>query len=338
VAKKLKELIKKITELYGPSGREDQVRDFIKEQIKDHVDDIKTDKLGNLIATKKGNSGKTILFDAHMDEIGVVVTHILDKGFLKVEQVGGQNPVNLIGSRLIFNGRIGVVGVEGESEKELKDNYKNLSLDNIFVDIGVSSKEEAEKIAPIGTFGTFAEGFVDYGNYCMSKAMDDRIGCAILIETIKNMKDNQHTVLFAFTVQEEVGLVGSFVSTFDYEVNRAIAIDVTDSLDTPKALKRMSMALGKGPCIKIKDNLSVSDREVVEWIKNAALANNIPYQFEVLTFGGTNAAGYQRTKSGIPSGTISIPTRYIHSPHEMLSYSDVENTVKLLNTLSKTNF
>lgn len=334
----MKELIKKITELYGPSGREEKVRDFIKEEIKDHVDEIKTDKIGNLIAIKKGNSGKTILFDAHMDEIGVVVTHILDNGFLKVEQVGGQDVCNLIGSRLKLNDRIGVVGVEGESQKELQENYKNLSFDNIYVDIGVSSKEEAEKITPIGTFGTFSDGFVDYGNYCLSKAMDDRIGCAILIETIKTIKNNKHTIIFAFTVQEEVGIVGAFVSSYDYDVDRAIAVDVTDSLDTPKALKRMNMALGKGPCIKIKDNLSVSDREVVEWIKDTSIKNNIPYQLEVLTFGGTNAAGYQRTKSGIPSCTISIPTRYIHSPHEMVAYNDVTQSVELLTKITESEF
>ncbi|PNR94799.1 M42 family metallopeptidase [Petrotoga sp. 9PWA.NaAc.5.4] len=333
----MKELIKNITEISAPSGRETAVREFIKKEIENYVDEIKIDKLGNLIAIKKGTSNKTVLFDAHMDEIGVVVTHILDGGFLKIEQVGGQNPLNLVGTRLNFNGRIGVVGIEGETEKELKENYKNLSLDNMYVDIGVDSKEDAEKIVPIGTFGTFWDGFVDYGRYCVSKAMDDRIGCAILIESIKNIH-NIHNVIFAFTVQEEVGLVGSFVSSYDYDVDRAIAIDVTDSLDTPKALKRMSMSLGKGPCIKIKDNYSVSDREVVEWIKNTAVKNGIKYQLEVLTFGGTNAAGYQRTKSGIPSCTISIPTRYIHSPHEMVSYNDVENVVKLVTKLSQSEF
>ncbi len=334
----MKELIKNITELYGPSGREHEVREFIKKEIKDYVDEIKVDKLGNLIAIKKGTSGKTVLFDAHMDEIGVVVTHIIDGGFLKIEQVGGQFPLNLVGARLNFKGRIGVVGIEGETDKELRENYKNVSLDNMYVDIAVSSKEEAENYAPIGTFGVFADGFVDYGKYCLSKAMDDRIGCATLIEAIKQMKNNQHTIIFAFTVQEEVGLVGAFVSAYDYNVDRAIAIDVTDSLDTPKALKRMSMRLGNGPCIKIKDLASVSDREVVDWIKDTAVNNNIKYQLEVLTLGGTNAAGYQRTKAGIPSCTISIPTRYIHSPHEMICCTDVENTVELILALSKADF
>jgi endoglucanase len=330
----MKELIKKITEIYSPSGRETMVREFIKEEIKDYVDEIRVDKLGNLMAVKKGTSGKTVLFDGHMDEIGFVVTHILENGFLKVEAVGGQSPANLLGTRVQFNGRIGVFGMEGETMKDLRGNMTALSLDNMFVDIGCETVEEAESLAPIGTFGTFIDGFEDLGDKIISKAMDDRIACAIMIQAIKEMKEPKNTCIFAFTVQEEVGIVGAAVAAYDYDVDMAIAIDVTASADMPKSLKRMNMKLGNGPCIKIKDSYSVSDKTVVDFMKEAAEKNEIPYQMEVLLFGGTNAGGYQRTKSGIPSGTLSIATRYIHSPHEMLSYKDVLNSVKLVKAMA----
>ncbi|UYP00298.1 M42 family metallopeptidase [Oceanotoga sp. DSM 15011] len=331
----MKELIKNITEIYSPSGREDKVREFIINEIKDYVDDIKIDKLGNLIAIKKGQSDKTILFDGHMDEIGLVVTHITETGFLKVDAVGGVNPTILLGTRLQFNGVTGVAGVEGETLKELRENNTSLSMDSIFIDIGASNREEAQKIAPIGTFGTYDANFVDLGNRLISKAMDDRIACSIMIQAIKGIKDNKNNIIFAFTVQEEVGLVGASVAGYDYDIDMAIAIDVTMAGDTPKGLKRISMELDRGPCIKVKDSASISDREVVDFIKETAIEEKIPYQMEVLLFGGTNAAGYQKTKAGIPVSTISIATRYIHTPHEVVSYEDVENTVKLILAMSK---
>jgi len=332
----MKELIKNITEIYSPSGREDEVRNFIISQIKDYVDEYKIDKIGNLIAFKKGRSGKTILFDAHMDEIGLVITHISDNGFYKVEAVGGVDPQTLIGCRVQFKNRTGVLGVEGETLEDLKNNSKNLSFENLYLDLGFSCRTQAEEFAPIGTFGTYTACFADLGDRIVSKAMDDRVACAVLIESIRNMKDSLNNIIYAFTVQEEVGLVGSSVAGFNYDIDMAVAVDVTAAGDTPKALKRISMELGKGPCIKIKDAASVSDISVVNKLKQAAQANMIPFQFEVLLFGGTNAASYQRTKSGIPSGTISITTRYVHSPNEMVSMDDVKNTVKLVAALSNT--
>lgn len=334
----MKELVKKITEIYSPSGREHEVANFIVNEIKDHVDEVKIDRMGNVIAIKKGTSGKTILFDGHMDEIGLVVTHITDNGFLKVDAVGGINPKTLIGSRVQFNGHTGVASTEGETMKEAMENSKNLSLDNLHIDIGANSREEAEKIAPIGTFGTHQGTFEEIGDKWVSKAMDDRIACAVMIQSAKETKDNTHTIIYAFTVQEEVGLVGGSVAAYNYDVDMAIAIDVTAAGDNHKGMTRLNMKLGDGPCIKIKDSASVSDKDVVDFMKNTAIANNIPYQFEVLLFGGTHAAGYQRTKAGIPVCTLSIATRNIHTPNEVVSAKDVENSVKLLNAMSKKEF
>ncbi|GAB6188285.1 M42 family metallopeptidase [Marinitoga arctica] len=330
----MKDLIKKLTEAKSPSGREKEIRDIIIDEIKNYVDEYKVDKLGNLIALKKGVSDKTILFDAHMDEIGLVVTHITDNGFLRVEPVGGVNPRVLIGAKVQFNGHIGVVGFEGETIEEYSKNMNNINFDILYVDIGVDSRDEAEKIAPIGTFGTYYSQFNDLGDKIISKALDDRVGCAIMIKAIKEIDKPKNNLIFSFTVQEEVGLIGASVAGYNYNIDMAIALDVTAAADTPKAFKRMSMKLNEGPCIKIKDGYTVSDKFVVEYLKETAKENNIKHQMEVLLFGGTNAGGYQVTKSGIPSGTISIPTRYIHTPHEMVSMFDVEETVKFVLALS----
>ncbi|AEX86233.1 peptidase family protein [Marinitoga piezophila KA3] len=330
----MKELIKKLTEITSPSGREDKIREAIIEEIKDYVDEIDVDKLGNLIAIKKGTGDKTILFDAHMDEIGLVVTHITDDGFLRIEPVGGVNPRVLIGAMVQFNGYVGVVGFEGETVEEYSKNQTNLTFDVLYVDLGFKSREEAEEKTPIGTFGTYYAHFNDLGDKVVSKSLDDRIGCVALIETIKKLDKPENNVIFVFSVQEEVGLIGASVAGFNYDVDMAIAVDVTASSDTPKYFKRISMKLDEGPTIKVKDSATVSDRVVVEHLKKIAKKENIKHQMEVLIFGGTNAAGYQLTKSGIPSGTISIPTRYIHTPHEMVSMFDVEETVKFLVALA----
>jgi endoglucanase len=160
--------------------------------------------------------------------------------------------------------------------------------------------------------------------------MDDRIACVMVIQVLKELKESKNTVYGVFSVQEEVGIVGASVAGYDIMPDMAIAIDVTAYSDTPKGFKRMDLCLGKGPAIKIKDKGSISDRCVVDHLAKTAEENDIPHQFEVLIFGGTNAHGYQMTRSGIPSGTLSIATRYVHSPHEMVDYEDVLNSVKLL--------
>ncbi len=330
----MKDLIRKLTEINSPSGRESRIREFILNELKDSIDGYEVDKLGNLIVWKNGQTEKKLLLDAHMDEIGVVSSFIDEKGFIRIEAIGGISAYNLIGSRIIFpdSGVEGVVGIEGETTQDVQKNLKELNFDKIFVDIGAKSREEAEELVPIGMFGVYSTEFIDMGKRVVSKAMDDRIGCAVLIETIKRAKPKCR-LYGAFSVQEEMGLVGASVVAFNINPDFAIALDVTAWSDTPKGYKRMSIELGKGPAIKIKDNASISDRNVVEKLRNIAEKNNIPYQIEILIFGGTDAAAIQRTSAGIPSGTLSIPCRYVHSPHEMIDLDDAENAVRLLKAL-----
>lgn len=326
----MKELIKKLTETHSPSGREEAIRNLILSELEGFIDGYEVDKLGNLIVWKKGSSEKKVLLDAHMDEIGVVVTNIDDKGFLRIDRVGGVSPYTVLQSRLRFNDIIGIVGLEGETSEDAVSNIKNLSFDKLYVDIGAKSREEAEKLCPIGTFGTYDSYFVEQGDYYISKSLDDRIGCAVIIEVLKRIKNPKNTIYAVFAVQEEVGIVGASVAGYNINPDVAIAIDVTVAGDTPKAQKRVSMELGKGACIKVKDAGSISNKKIIDTLKELAEKHNIPHQMEVLIYGGTDARGYQHTKAGIPSAAVSIATRYIHTPSEMVHKDDVEATINLL--------
>ncbi len=324
------DLVRKLTEAYGPSGREEEVLKLILKELEGHIDGYKFDNVGNLLVWKTGSSGKKILFDAHADEIGLVVTNIDEKGFLRVETVGGVPPHAYFGQKVKFQNVVGIVYFEGETEEERKKNLTNLNFDNMFVDIGAKSYEEAKSKVPIGSFGVYDSYFFQNGDLLVSKAMDDRIGCAVIVEIFRRLKKTQNTIIGSFSIQEEVGLVGAYVAAYSLNPDYCIAIDVTDSADYPKATKRHSMALGKGPTIKIKDRASISNRQIVEKLLEIAESSKIPYQMEVLTVGGTNAAALQRTRAGIPSATVSIPTRYIHTPSEVVCINDVKNTVELL--------
>ncbi len=324
------DLVKRLTEAYGPSGREETVLNLILSELEDCIDGYKFDNVGNLLVWKTGSSGKKILFDAHADEIGLVVTNIDEKGFLRVETVGGVPPHPYVGQRVRFPNAVGIVYVEGETAEERKKNFSNLSFDNMFVDIGAKDYEDAKAKVPIGSFGVYDSSFFQNGNLLVSKAMDDRIGCAVIVEVFKRLKKASNTVIGSFSVQEEVGLVGASVAAYSLNPDICIAVDVTDSADYPKATKRHSMVLGKGPAIKIKDRASISNRQIVEKLVEIAESSKIPYQMEVLIFGGTNAAALQKTRAGIPSATVSIPTRYVHTPSEVVCIDDVEHTVELL--------
>ncbi len=325
------EILEKLLTSFGPSGREEKIRKTIINIIKEKVDGYEVDKLGNLIAWKKGHgvNKRKILLDAHMDQIGVVVTYIDDKGFLRVEPVGGVRPQVLYASKLNFDGIVGVVGIERESFEVSKKNLEKMSFDNLFVDL-VDKSQKLE----IGSFGIYDSKPVFIGNRVVSPALDDRIGCAILIETLLD-ENPYHDVYALFSVQEEHGLVGASVGAFNIDADIAIAVDVTDSGDHPKSNKRVSMVMGKGPSIKVMDSMSISNEKVVELMKKVAQSHSIPYQLEVLPFGGTDAYAIERTKSGIPTAALSIPSRYIHTPCEVCDLNDADNAVALLKKLAE---
>lgn len=317
------DLLKKLLETFGPSGNEENIREVIREEVKDYVDEIKVDALGNLIAIKKGK-GKKIMVASHMDEIGIMVSSIDENGFLRFTNIGGVSPFTSLYQRVFFaNGTLGVVGMEK------LDEMKDLTLSKMFIDIGANSKEEAMKKINIGDVACFYTPFVQNDDYIMSKALDDRIGCYVSIEALKALKDCPNEVYFVFTVQEEVGLRGAKTAAYGIDPDMGIALDVTGTGDTPKC-RTMEVKMGKGAAIKVKDNSVLAHPQVKNLMIETAKENNIAYQLEILEFGGTDSGAIHLTRSGVPSGVISLPCRYVHSPSEMVSVKDVEGAVELL--------
>ncbi len=321
----MKDLIKKLTEAFGPSGAEDSVREVIRKEVKPYVDEIRVDGLGNLIARKKG-SGKKVILDGHMDEIGLMVTHIDDNGFLRFGTIGGVNPYASLAQRVVFgNGTVGVIG------NERIDEPKDMRMEKLFIDIGATNKKEAEAKVRVGDSCAFLQPFVDMGARVVAKAMDDRVACAAIIETLKGLSTN-NDIYAVFATQEEVGLRGARAAAFGIEPDVGIALDVTPTGDTPKG-RNANVSLGNGAAIKVMDRSVICTPALKNYMVKLAEERGIKYQLEVLEMGGTDAGAIQMTKAGIPAGVISIPCRHVHSPCEMVDMADYENCVKLAKAL-----
>jgi len=259
-----------------------------------------------------------------MDEIGVIVSWIDEKGFVRVNPVGGVRPLYEVMGRVAFeNGTVGVIGME---KMEKPDQVP--PMEKLYVDVGASSREDCP--VQIGDLGSFVRPMVEMGDRLTSKAMDDRIGCVVLVQTLCDLEASPHDIYFVFSTQEEVGLRGAMTSAFGISPDVGIAVDVTGAGDTPEPQSRMATKLGAGPAIKVKDGGMLATPWVKEWMVRTAEANDIPYQLEVLAGGTTDARAIQTTQAGIPAGCLSIVTRYIHSPSETVSYRDVVNSARLL--------
>ncbi len=323
----MKQLIQKLTETFSPSGYESPVRDVIRAEVAGLVDDMRVDALGSLIAHKAPTIGKNpakkIMIAAHMDEIGIIATHIDEKGFVRFGGIGGVYPRNLAGSRVRFaNGTPGVIGYE-PVEKFLESQ----PLEKCYIDVGASSNKNHP--IKIGDVASFDRPFLDMGERLVAKSMDDRIGCVVAIEALRALKSSPLDVYVVFTTQEEVGTRGAETSAFGIDPDLGFSIDVTGWGDTP-AQKGFTMDLGKGPAIKIKDGGMLSDPRIVNWMIRTAEKAKLPYQREVLPGGTTDARAMQLVRAGVPVGCISIPCRYVHSASEMVDYNDVQNAVKLI--------
>jgi putative aminopeptidase FrvX len=320
----MNDLIKKLVEAYGPSGFEDQIRDLIRAEIEPHADEISVDAMGNLIALKKGNgSGLKVMIAAHMDEIGLMITHISEDGFCRFTNIGGVWPHTLLGSRVQFaDGRVGIIYSD-----RIKDRKTILGLDKHYIDVGATSREDSP--VSVGDAVGFQRGFVANGKHLSAKSMDDRIGCVVGIEALKRLKKSPHDIYFVFSVQEEIGTRGAQAAANQLDPDVGIALDVTATGDIPEATP-MSVSLGQGTAVKVKDSGMIAHHGLVQLMKQRAEGAGIPYQLEVLTGGSTDARSIQIANRGAAAGCISIPCRYIHSQSETVHADDVENSIKLL--------
>jgi len=319
----MRNLIKTLCETWGPSGYEHHVRKLIQAEVAPFVDDMRVDPLGNLIC-RVGSGGTRTLFAAHMDEIGAMVTFIEpSSGMGRIAELGGLMKGILPGSRVQFeDGQFGVVWAHDAWRAHER------TIDDCYVDT-------LGKPVKIGTPVSFWRDTLFQNDYATAKALDDRIGCAVMIEAIKRLnKQTANEVYFAFTVQEEVGLRGAGAAAFGVDPQVAVALDVTNTGDLPKNAK-MAVKLGGGAAIKVHDPGLVVPKTVIDWMTARAESDGIPHQLELLSAGTTDAARFQITRSGVPSGCISIPCRYIHTPSETVSLSDVEACVQLVTGLAK---
>ncbi len=325
-------LLKELAGAYGPSGREEEIRSLIQKNITPYVDEVYTDAIGNLIAVKKG-PGKRIMLAAHMDEIGVVAANIDKKGFIRFSNMGGVNAFIAAGQRVSFGkGIIGAVGYE-EALEEMKD----LKLNRMYIDIGTKSRKETSEFVQPGDMGVFVGDTLEQNGRYISKALDNRIGCAILVALAQQIKNPPNEVIFAFTVQEEVGLRGAGPAAFGIKPDMALAVDVTSTADTPEC-KPSATEMGKGPTVLIMNTRTISHPHIRDTLIRCAVEKNIPYQLEVLIKGANDAGAIQIAAGGIQAGGVSIPCRYLHRPCEMVDKNDVMNAVKLLDAFIHTAF
>jgi putative aminopeptidase FrvX len=327
-------ILKQLSEAVGVSGEEDAVRAIIKEAIADHVDEMWVDNLGNLLAIKRGTGEiqLRVLLDAHMDEIGVMITGLESNGTLRFRPVGGIDDRVMLGKAVWVGPKRlpGVIGGKPIHLLEGDEETKVARMKGLRIDIGAADKDAAAKQVKIGDRATFATEFTDLGPTMMGKAFDDRVGCAVVVEVLQG-GPYPVDVMAAFTVQEEVGLRGARVAAYRLEPDVAFALEGTSCDDLPKD-DDVSPAteLGKGPALTVMDRATIADPRLVSFLVSTADAHGIPYQYRRATVGGTDAGAIHLSRSGVPTAGVSVPCRYIHSPAAICSKADFENTVRLM--------
>lgn len=330
-------LLKKICEIAGAPGFESRIRNLVIEEVKPLVDKLEVDNLGSVIAYKKGSNNpdaKKVMIAAHMDEIGFIVTHIDDHGFLRFHTLGGFDPKTLTAQRVIVHGKKDLVGVMGSKPIHVmspEERNKNPKLTDYFIDLGMNADEVKEHIS-VGDPITRERELIEMGDCVNCKSIDNRVSVFILIETLRQLKEVPYDVYGVFTVQEEVGLRGANVAAHSVNPDFGIGLDTTIAFDLPGAQAHEKITeLGKGAAIKVMDASAIADYRMVNYLKEIAESGNIDWQPEILTAGGTDTAGLQRMgKRGAIAGAISIPTRHLHQVIEMANKHDISSCISLL--------
>lgn len=343
--KTIKALQEELSTLIGVSGHEDDVSNFILNLIEKEnlADKAWIDPLGNVLAIKKGTNGKEkILLDAHIDEIGFMVSHIEKNGFLRFVTIGGWDTRILLGQSVKVRSKVGelyhgIIGSKPPHITSLEERRKLVKISGMYIDIGMNSIEEVTKNnVLIGVTGTLFSPFVDFpNNMVRGKAFDDRTGCNVLIHILRLLKENssfKDTVLFNFAVQEEIGGRGAITGAFNLKPTLALAIENTTAADVPGIKDAVIPSyIGKGPAITVADKSIISNPKVNDRLVRNAEIDNIPYQYKKPMSGGTDAGKIHISREGIPSSVVSVPCRYIHSPTSLLKLDDILSTINLIN-------
>lgn len=330
-------LLKLVSETPGVSGFEKKIRDVVVNEIKDLVDSYSIDNLGNLTTIIKGrDSSKKLMVAAHMDEIGYIVSHIDDEGFVYFNTLGGFDAKTLTAQRVTIHGKTDLVGVMSSKPIHMmtqEERNKMPKTTDFYIDLGLSADQVKEQVE-IGNPITRCQELIAMGNCVNGKSLDNRVSVYVLIEALRKLKDNRPAFDFygVFTVQEEVGLRGANVASHTINPDFGIALDTTISFDLPGAKQQEKVThLGKGTGIKVMDAMTICDYRMVDYMKQTAKKHNIPHQMEIMVAGGTDTAGLQRMgKNGAIAGAVSIPTRHLHQVVEMCHPDDINNSIDFL--------
>mgnify|MGYP006072273133 FL=1 len=333
----MKDLVMQLSALSGVSSWEDEVRDFLRAEAAPYTQDIRTDALGNLIVLKKGKktAGNKLLLCAHMDEVGLMVRHITDEGYLKFDTVGSIDRRVLLGKPvLIGTARLpGVIGLKAYHLVSRGEEKQVPKLDDYYIDIGARNREEAEKLVSLGDVAVFTTQPELFGDGLLKgKALDDRLGCAVLLTLLKEELPMDCT--FIFTAQEEVGTRGAFGAAFSVTPELALVVEGTTAADLPDTEPHQQVcALGKGAVLTFMDRGSIADRRLFERLRALAEENGIPWQLKQFVSGSNDASAIQRTKAGVRTAVLSAPVRYIHAPASVACVSDLDAVLALARAL-----
>ena len=329
-------LLKRLIETPGVPGREEKQREIARDELGSLADEVRTDALGSVIGTKRGKNDFSVMVAAHMDEIGFFVKHVDEKGFIRLQPLGGHDPANMVSQRVVVTTADGA-SLRGALQPARKpphisrgEEQKPPKVEDFYVDLGMPA-EEVKGAVRVGDYVTMDRTLERVGGNYLGKAMDDRIGVFVMIEALRALKDHEATIYAVATSQEEVGLRGAAASGSALAPSVAVALDITLAMDVPGTQDEGRISeLGKGVGIKIMDSHSISHPRLIEHLQSIAGREGIPYQMEILPAGGTDAGGVQRLHGGIPAVTLSVPCRYVHTPNEMVNEADVQATIDLL--------
>ena len=330
-------LLKTLTEAMGPSGFEDEVRNVIRDELRPFAAKMYTDVLGSLYFENNVSEGHRVMLDAHMDEVGLMIVHIEDNGLLRFKALGGVDPRVLVSKPILIGTekRFGVIGAKPIHLQSEDERTKPLGLHQLYIDIGAKDKKDAEKVVKLGDVCVFSTRFEEIGDNCAkAKSFDDRVGCAILVETLK--KEYNLPLVGAFTVQEEVGLRGARAAGYRVQPDIAIALEGTVCFDVVGSPAHgQSTTLGAGPALTVQDSQTIADRNFLDFMISAAKQNDLPYQLRRVKGGSNDFGAIHKTRAGVIGGGISIPVRYIHAPAQIISLEDYQNAILLVDAVLK---